>query len=807
MNKIWVVLCLRDGTNDMYCCVIQAVRDYYTNHDVASVLQKMNREPEDHTNQETEVKINEESIDNGNQEQEPDLTKGREETVRETETQTNAETEPIINEETNANVNKEQEEVNQKNDKRRKHIAKRKQGNEIVVRDVKKHKSAVVVHSRSKDCVEVDNKSKPVEKKKARLLVQRIPPNWFMALIPKIPRQHRAAIRKIGFGAFLDLDIGAHKSAFSAELVTSLDANRVNLVMDNKEEIDIQLKDIHLVYGLPIGGRKIVEPKKEEDEEWVSFLRTWRGFFNMESGSPYLSKVLDRLNELCEKDLCDDFLWHFVVCVVNTCICSTSRPEVAYKFLYSCMDIQKIHELDWCHYTFVNMKIAAEKWKGGNAYFTGPLPFLLITYFDRLQREKIVQPREFPLLSVWNSERIEERMKIENKRGFGKGVVLKRIAYEGLLEEQVEEHIYQKDPHLQAGSSTSSYNIMGFLDKFGDLAKALASNINEMYVMVDKASDLFKEGDTAEELKRLVDNIWSKYTNKPTEPILPEAQEKVKSPSVLSQDKQMFDEPGFIEELDVVMAKAWEDYQERIGMSKKFVKPRPTKKKKKARDESDILGFKLLTQSQTDEEEEQPLPFATTTTHIFVPESESPVILSDIPSSSALKPTEVISLDSAESFENMDLDLDLDLALGVQKSLENAANNVKSQEQTDTENATNKPSSGKDDDPKERASDVVPTEATLGNNDQQMGTETTKTPTGLDIDGKQAGSPKYEEPKQKIDEQEGGNDESRKSQRCIEKLTQYLRSPFMVKHDAAFKRVDVAKRRMADYAFAEGPIE
>lgn len=297
---------------------------------------------------------------------------------RETETQTNAETEPIINEETNANVNKEQEEVNQKNDKRRKHIAKRKQGNEIVVRDVKKHKSAVVVHSGSKDCVEVDNKSKPVEKKKARLLVQRIPPNWFMALIPKIPRQHRAAIRKIGFGAFLDLDIGAHKSAFSAELVTSLDANRVNLVMDNKEEIDIQLKDIHLVYGLPIGGRKIVEPKKEEDEEWVSFLRTWRGFFNMESGSPYLSKVLDRLNELCEKDLCDEFLWHFVVCVVNTCICSTSRPEVAYKFLYSCMDIQKIHELDWCHYTFVNMKIAAEKWKGGNAYFTGPLPFLLV---------------------------------------------------------------------------------------------------------------------------------------------------------------------------------------------------------------------------------------------------------------------------------------------------------------------------------------------------------------------------------------------------------------------------------------------
>ena len=144
-------------------------------------------------------------------------------------------------------MNKEQEEVNKKHNKLRKHVAKRKESTKIVVRDVKKHKSIVEVRSGSQDCVEVDNNSRSVKKKEERLLIQRIPANWFMALIPKTPKQHRASIRKIGFGAFLDLHIGAHKSKFSVELVTSLDTNIVTLVMYSKEEIDIELDDIHLV--------------------------------------------------------------------------------------------------------------------------------------------------------------------------------------------------------------------------------------------------------------------------------------------------------------------------------------------------------------------------------------------------------------------------------------------------------------------------------------------------------------------------------------------------------------------------------
>lgn len=51
---------------------------------------------------------------------------------------------------------------------------------------------------------------------------------------------------------------------------------------------------------------------------------------------------------------------------------------------------------------------------------------LQITYFDRLQREGIENPREIPLTKVWNRKRCKDRLKME-KRGFGKGIVIDRI--------------------------------------------------------------------------------------------------------------------------------------------------------------------------------------------------------------------------------------------------------------------------------------------------------------------------------------------------------------------------------------------
>ncbi|XP_021737311.1 rho GTPase-activating protein gacV-like [Chenopodium quinoa] len=60
-------------------------------------------------------------------------------------------------------------------------------------------------------------------------------------------------------------------------------------------------------------------------------------------------------------------------------------------------------------------------------------------------------------------------------------------------------------------------------------------------------------------MHHLIDNIWCKYT---TKSLVNQEEEKqqTKSPSILSQDQQFFDEPAFIEELNMLMNIAWKKF-------------------------------------------------------------------------------------------------------------------------------------------------------------------------------------------------------------------------------------------------------
>ncbi|XP_021737310.1 uncharacterized protein LOC110703836 [Chenopodium quinoa] len=68
-----------------------------------------------------------------------------------------------------------------------------------------------------------------------------------------------------------------------------------------------------------------------------------------------------------------------------------------------------------------------KKWLDGESFFTGPLIFLMVSYFDRVQRKGLEIPRQVPLISLWNQERFHTRLKFEKDLGFGKGKVLERM--------------------------------------------------------------------------------------------------------------------------------------------------------------------------------------------------------------------------------------------------------------------------------------------------------------------------------------------------------------------------------------------
>lgn len=216
---------------------------------------------------------------------------------------------------------------------------------------------------------------------KARSLSQRIKPKDFINLVIKdLSDEHKKAIENIGFGGLLHLEMGPSKSIWNDKLVRSFDMDRESIVIERNQEIEIINEDAHIVYGLPMGGEIIEEPNDETDEKWAEFLTKWRSLFGIRKGSPKSPQVISEIQRLKRQPVCEEFLWHFILSAVNCCIRSTTNTQLNYKFLYSCMDINKVAKLDWCEFVIRSVKASAEEWQEGSSYFTGPLPFLMVIF-------------------------------------------------------------------------------------------------------------------------------------------------------------------------------------------------------------------------------------------------------------------------------------------------------------------------------------------------------------------------------------------------------------------------------------------
>uniref|UniRef100_A0A803MX79 Aminotransferase-like plant mobile domain-containing protein n=1 Tax=Chenopodium quinoa TaxID=63459 RepID=A0A803MX79_CHEQI len=245
-------------------------------------------------------------------------------------------------------------------------------------------------------------------------------------VIVGLPEAHKQAVRDVGFGSFLLLDLDSNKNSFCHELVASFNPDRDSIQLPNREEIEVLPEDVHAVFGLPIGGREIKDNKWiEEDEESQVFLQKWRDQFD--DGSPTNTSLIQLIETQKDEDATNEFIWNFIVAAINCCVRSTSRSTLNFKFLYCCENVSQIKTYDWCTYTFENLINSVAEWKEGAAYFTGPLPFLMVMYFDSLKRGTAQPRRTIPLISVWNKQMIQERMKVEMKRGFGQGKVLDRL--------------------------------------------------------------------------------------------------------------------------------------------------------------------------------------------------------------------------------------------------------------------------------------------------------------------------------------------------------------------------------------------
>uniref|UniRef100_A0A803N721 Ubiquitin-like protease family profile domain-containing protein n=1 Tax=Chenopodium quinoa TaxID=63459 RepID=A0A803N721_CHEQI len=501
------------------------------------------------------------------------------------------------------------------------------------------------------------------------------------------------------------------RKRLTENLVTNFDTERCCLMLPKrKQEIFLEAIDVHLAYGLPLGGKRIEQPNDESNLKWSKFLKAWRSKFGLKKGSPTNKRLIDRIQELKkEKSVSDEFLWNFV----------------------------KIAELDWCTFVIEHLKDSVSVWKKGNSYFTGPLPFLMVFYFDRLQRGGLEKPRKCPLISVWTKERIQVRYKFEKDHGFGYGKLLERME-----------------------------SIVGFLSKFGDLAKTLASNVKEMYGMLEQAKDLFVEEETTGKMQHLIDNIWCKYTTKTFV-----NQEEKKSPSILSQDQHVFDEPAFIEELDMVMDKAWKKFEETRSPKSPTVdlrsKEEEKDKNKEERNEenkdknllipSPVVGEARRGKRGEEEEEKEEKK-----------EEKEKKKEEEKEEKQEEKKEEKGKKKEEEKKE-----------IQEEKREEKGKNKKEEKEEIQEEKREEKG--------KKKKEEKEENQEEKKENEGSKNEEKNKEEKNENKKGKQG--------------EEKGEEKTRKK-RGKDKLPMYLRSPFMVEHEKLFKNVD--NRKVAEYAFAQG---
>ncbi|XP_031124294.1 uncharacterized protein LOC116027004 [Ipomoea triloba] len=126
----------------------------------------------------------------------------------------------------------------------------------------------------------------------------------------------------------------------------------------------------------------------------------------------------------------DMFKRDFVLFIVSTMLCGHQDRCCNFRILKSLIDLDQIKTYNWCAYTHKSMVDSIQSFqKNDKQFFTGPVAFILLVYFDRVQFKGMRVDRTYPTIIGWSAELARKRVKEENKAGsFGRGTVLPRIS-------------------------------------------------------------------------------------------------------------------------------------------------------------------------------------------------------------------------------------------------------------------------------------------------------------------------------------------------------------------------------------------
>nr|GMC92218.1 uncharacterized protein LOC109155335 [Ipomoea batatas] len=273
-------------------------------------------------------------------------------------------------------------------------------------------------------------------------------PKILTTAVEQLNPAQRQAVKDIGLGSLLDLQITNFPRQMGLWLVENFDPRSCTLKLQNGQTIHITADDVAAVLGLPKGN---IEITKRTVKAMPEILKEWRWFF--EKTTAYITpKALKR--KMLEVDVADPwFKRHFALLVMSVLVDPMVNGYVTQNYIDHLLEVGNIQNLNWSQLVINALINSKQVWmKSTDKLYGGPIVFLMVKllplplkplinnqsnptintlkhnmqifYVDRVVFFRRIVPRSFPAIKSWTFKLLSKRERDEIKSGgFGYGHV------------------------------------------------------------------------------------------------------------------------------------------------------------------------------------------------------------------------------------------------------------------------------------------------------------------------------------------------------------------------------------------------
>ncbi|XP_031094307.1 uncharacterized protein LOC115998789 [Ipomoea triloba] len=263
----------------------------------------------------------------------------------------------------------------------------------------------------------------------------RMSPKIVAEFVQELTAEQKRAVEEIGFGGILHLQLTKSEGPLMKYLIRQFDVYRSAIQLEGGELLLIEEDDVQRTLGIPQGSNVVEEATRfehlSEDGDsaaYANLVASWRERWGIDGKSPITTSMPGQI--LKRGDHGDMFKRDFVLFIVSAMLCGHQDRCCNFRILKSLINLDQIKTYNWCAYTHKSMVDSIQSFqKNDKQFFTGPVAFILLVYFDRVQFKGMRVNRTYPTIVGWSAELARKRVREENKAGsFGRGTVLPRIS-------------------------------------------------------------------------------------------------------------------------------------------------------------------------------------------------------------------------------------------------------------------------------------------------------------------------------------------------------------------------------------------